>query len=57
MRTEMERVEDVMEYPTDVNYENEQEEENEDKEAEYGKLSGTVEMKNVTLAIPVSASR
>ncbi len=48
MRTEMERVEDVMEYPTDVNYENEQEEENEDKEAEYGKLSGTVEMKNVT---------
>ncbi|MDD5952369.1 MAG: NHLP family bacteriocin export ABC transporter peptidase/permease/ATPase subunit [Oscillospiraceae bacterium] len=44
MRTEMERVEDVMEYPTDVNYESEEEE----KDAEYSKLSGNVEMKNVT---------
>ncbi|MCH5201042.1 MAG: NHLP family bacteriocin export ABC transporter peptidase/permease/ATPase subunit [Oscillospiraceae bacterium] len=43
MRTEMERVEDVMEYPTDVNYDSEGSE-----PAEYGKLSGAVEMKNVT---------
>ncbi len=45
MRTQMERVEDVMEYPTDVNYENEPEAE---KDAEYGKLSGALEMKGVT---------
>ncbi len=45
MRTQMERVEDVMEYPTDVNYENETEAE---EDAEYGKLTGAVEMKNVT---------
>ncbi len=44
MRTEMERVEDVMEYPTDVNYDNE----NTDGDVEYDKLSGAVEMKNVT---------
>lgn len=44
MRTQMERIEDVMEYPTDVNYENE----GADEDAEYGKLSGNVEMKNVT---------
>ncbi len=44
MRTEMERVEDVMEYPTDVNYDNEVIDEN----TEYDKLSGMVEMKNVT---------
>lgn len=44
MRTEMERVEDVMEYPTDVNYDDEEVDEN----AEYDKLSGNVELKNVT---------
>ena len=44
MRTQMERVEDVMQYPTDVNYENETVEE----DKEYDKLSGTVEMKHVT---------
>lgn len=44
MRTQMERVEDVMEYPTDVNYDNDEMDEN----AEYGKLSGNVELKNVT---------
>ncbi len=45
MRTQMERVEDVMEYPTDVNYERE---EDESGDAEYGKLSGEVEMRHVT---------
>ena len=44
MRTEMERVEDVLEYPTDVNYEQDEREE----DGEYGKLSGKLEMKNVT---------
>ena len=44
MRTQMERVEDVMQYPTDVNYQNEAL----DEHAEYDKLSGEVEMKNVT---------
>ncbi|MDD7256574.1 NHLP family bacteriocin export ABC transporter peptidase/permease/ATPase subunit [Bullifex porci] len=44
MRTEMERVEDVMKYPSDVNYENESWDENK----EYDKLSGLVEMRNVT---------
>ncbi len=44
MRSQMERVEDVMKYPTDVvcgtdSY---------DADAEYDKLSGAVEMKNVT---------
>ena len=44
MRTEMERVEDVMQYPTDVEFaENDAE-----NDAEYDKLSGLVEMKNVT---------
>ena len=42
MRTEMERVEDVMEYPTDVEF-------SEDEgETDYDKLSGLVELKNVT---------
>lgn len=44
MRTQMERVEDVMEYPTDVNC-------SKDgilEDAEYSKLSGSVELKNVT---------
>lgn len=41
MRTEMERVEDVMEYPTDVDFTQVQEE-------ECGKLTGQVELKHVT---------
>ncbi len=45
MRTEMERVEDVMEYPVDENCERES---TLDENAEYGKLSGNLEMKNVT---------
>lgn len=44
MQTQMERVEDVMEYPADVNYD--QDEISED--ADYHKLSGNVELKNVT---------
>lgn len=44
MRTQMERIEDVMEYPTDVNYTEEELDEN----AEYGKLTGNVEIKNIT---------
>ncbi len=44
MRTQMERVEDVMEYPTDVNYDNDTVSE----DAEYDKLSGNVELKNIT---------
>lgn len=44
MRTQMERVEDVMEYPPDVNYSDKPV----DEDAEYDKLSGTVEMKDVT---------
>lgn len=44
MQTQMERVEDVMEYPADVNYD--QDEIGED--ADYHKLSGNVELKNVT---------
>lgn len=44
MRTEMERVEDVMEYPLDIRYGNEHMDEN----TAYNKLSGRLEMKNVT---------
>ncbi|MDD6488262.1 MAG: NHLP family bacteriocin export ABC transporter peptidase/permease/ATPase subunit [Clostridia bacterium] len=44
MRTDMERIEDVMKYPTDVNYENDDVSDDE----EYDKLSGCIEMKNVT---------
>lgn len=44
MRTEMERVEDVMQYPIDENCKND----SFDEDAEYDKLSGNVEMKNVT---------
>lgn len=43
MRTEMERVEDVMQYPADVEFAVET-----DEDREYDKLSGLVEMKNVT---------
>ncbi|MCH5187406.1 MAG: NHLP family bacteriocin export ABC transporter peptidase/permease/ATPase subunit [Oscillospiraceae bacterium] len=45
MRTKMERIEDVMEYPDDVIFEGDGKL---DDNAEYDKLSGTVEMKNVT---------
>lgn len=44
MRTRMERVEDVMEYPLDVEFADEEAGE----DIEYGKLSGNVELKNVT---------
>jgi ABC-type bacteriocin/lantibiotic exporter with double-glycine peptidase domain len=44
MRTKMERVEDVMEYPTDVH----DDKGSDPEEKEYRKLSGTVELKNVT---------
>lgn len=43
-RTQMERVEDVMEYPTDVPDAPEKAAEN----AEYGKLTGSVEIRHVT---------
>ena len=43
MRTQMERVEDVMQYPTDVSLD-----EAPDENAEYDKLSGTIELKNIT---------
>ena len=45
MRAEMERIEDVMKYPTDVLCEQAAEE---GEDAEYDKLSGNVEMRNVT---------
>ncbi len=44
MRTEMERVNDVMEYPTDVSSDSNVT----DDSVEYSKLSGNIEMKNVT---------
>ncbi len=44
LRTEMERVEDVMKYPTDVEFNDEEI----DEEADYDKLSGSVELKNIT---------
>lgn len=44
MRTQMERVEDVMEYPADVSYEND----GITEDGVYSKLSGSLEMKNVT---------
>ena len=44
MRTDMERVEDVMQYPTDPNYSDAPLREDED----YAKLSGRVELKDVT---------
>lgn len=43
LRTEMERVEDVMKYPTDVELDDEI-----DEDADYEKLSGNVELKNIT---------
>lgn len=47
MRTNMERIEDVMEYPADVEYDTETDA-GEEKEVSYAKLGGTLEMKNVT---------
>ena len=44
MRTEMERIEDVMEYPMDENSSDSPLEE----DADYSKLSGQIELKNVT---------
>lgn len=44
MRTQMERVEDVMEYPTDINCEGQAFDENK----EYSKLSGSLTMKDVS---------
>lgn len=43
MRTEMERIEDVMKYPTDISCD-----ESVDENAEYDKLSGNIEIKNIT---------
>lgn len=43
MRTDMERVEDVMEYPRDVELTSE-----DVTDKEYGKLTGKIELKNVT---------
>lgn len=48
MRTEMERVEDVMQYPEDVCFQGEDENGDEAVTAEYDKLSGKILMKNVT---------
>lgn len=52
MRTEMERVEDVMQYPLDVVYEREEKREKEQQDVqediEYTKLTGRIEMKHVT---------
>lgn len=45
MRTQMERIEDVMQYPRDVVYDTEAEL---DEETEYGKLSGSVVMRDVS---------
>ena len=44
MRTKMERVEDVMKYPTDVGCE----ERGRGEDVEYSKLNGGIELKNVT---------
>ena len=44
MRTQMERIEDVMQYPSDVVYDSKPA----DEEETYQKLSGAIEMKNVT---------
>ena len=44
MRTDMERIEDVMKYPEDVVFDNSCS----DKDTEYDKLSGNIEIKNIT---------
>lgn len=46
MRTAMERIEDVMQYPSDVCHENHSE--SNDETVSYAKLSGNIELKNVT---------
>lgn len=51
MRTQIERIEDVMEYPSDGCYKNQnnaKKKESEGDGEEYRKLSGSVEIKNVT---------
>lgn len=45
MRTSMERIEDVMEYPSDVDLNDSK---ISDEEAHYSKLSGSLELKNIT---------
>lgn len=47
MRTDMERIEDVMEYPLDILCSRPENQEN-NKETEDSKLSGNVELKNIT---------
>ena len=47
MRTQMERVEDIMEYPTDVNFDLDNKEQH-GEDISFDKLSGRVEMKDVT---------
>ena len=44
MRTEMERIDDVMNYPVDINYDDN----SLSPDMEYNKLSGQIELKNVT---------
>ena len=44
MRTQMERIDDVMQYPDDPNYRDDPL----DDDADYGKLDGKVELRNVT---------
>lgn len=46
MRTQMERIEDVMNYETDVSYDDDDTDKGSDEE--YSKLSGAVEIKNLT---------
>lgn len=48
MRTEMERIEDVMQYPEDVCFRDEDENEGTAEAQGYDKLSGKIVMKNVT---------
>ena len=48
MRTEMERIEDVMKYPDDVSFKSERAISEEDENTTYDKLRGNIEMKNVT---------
>lgn len=45
MRTNMERIQDVMEYPEEEKYRQDMEA---DEDVEYGKLQGNVELRNVT---------
>ena len=49
MRTNMERIEDVMEYPDDVNFKvSDSANDDDDNDSGYSKLSGNVELKNIT---------